>query len=246
MPLAASRVFKQFKYAMYFDGVDDYVLVPDERSLRPSAFTIFVFAWMSAPSQYQLQLFMKSGNAPGYTMTLEVNAPAYGSNVRYLISDVSSGAYYNKLYKGGVSQWFAPALVYDGSKAYSYYNGALVASDSLSYDNTKNTNPIKIGFPFGTNPPDLISLVLYYSRPLSDSEIQQNCNYPDNPVRNGLVLWLKADPAYVKDINNDGILEWIDLSGFNNHGKIYGPQLVQLIKGASRVVQAQRVLPCAR
>jgi len=85
-----------------------------------------------------------------------------------------------------------------------------------------------------------------YSRALSDSEIRQNYSCPENPVRDGLVLWLHAGPAYVKDIDNDGVLEWIDLSGYNNHGKIYGATLVQLIKSASRVVQAQRVLPVVR
>jgi hypothetical protein len=85
-----------------------------------------------------------------------------------------------------------------------------------------------------------------YSRALSYSEIQQNYNYPDNPTKNGLVLWLKAAPQYVKDIDGDGILEWLDLSGYGNHGKIYGAQLVKLIKDASRVIQAQRVLACAR
>jgi hypothetical protein len=91
-----------------------------------------------------------------------------------------------------------------------------------------------------------IAHVLLYSRDLSDSEVQWNYQYPDNPVRNGLVLWLQADPQYVKDVDGDGVLEWVDLSGFNNHGKIYGAQLVQLIKAPARVLTSARVLSPAR
>ena len=92
-----------------------------------------------------------------------------------------------------------------------------------------------------------ISMARAYSRPLSDSEIRWNYQYPDNPVRNGLVLWLQADPQYIKDIDGDGRLEWIDLSGYNNHGKIYGAQLVQFpIKTPSRVLKPVRVLGVAR
>jgi hypothetical protein len=91
-----------------------------------------------------------------------------------------------------------------------------------------------------------IAQVLLYSRPFSYSEILWNYQYPDNPVRNGLVLWLQADPNNIKDIDGDGILEWIDLSGFGNHGKIYGAQLVQLIKTPSRLLSSQRVLSVVR
>jgi len=84
--------------------------------------------------------------------------------------------------------------------------------------------------------------ILIYSRALSDSEVQWNYQYPDNPVRNGLVLWLQAHPDYVKDIDGDGRLEWLDLSGFNNHGKIYGAQLVQLVKTPARALTPARVL----
>jgi len=115
-------------------------------------------------------------------------------------------------------------------------------------------------FPAGTLAPDstygltiaynyplmYMSTMMIYSRALSDSEILWNYQYPDNPVKNGLVLWFKADPQCVKDIDNDGVPEWLDLSGFGNHGKVYGAQLVQLTKSRARVLQPSRVLPYAR
>jgi hypothetical protein len=76
--------------------------------------------------------------------------------------------------------------------------------------------------------------VLIYSRPLSDSEITWNYSNPDNPIRNGLVLWLQAHPDNIRDIDGDGVLEWLDLSGYGNHGKIYGATLVKLIRDPVR------------
>jgi hypothetical protein len=88
--------------------------------------------------------------------------------------------------------------------------------------------------------------LLIYTRDLSDKDIEWNFKNPDNPVRNGLYVWLTADPQYVKDIDNDGVLEWIDLSGFGNHGKIYGAQLVQLVKPSARILTPARALKPAR
>jgi hypothetical protein len=93
---------------------------------------------------------------------------------------------------------------------------------------------------------EVVGEVRIYNRTLSDAEIKTLYNYPDASITQGLVLWFKADPNYVKDIDNDGIPEWIDLSGYNNHGKIYGAMLVQIIKNPNRVSKPARVLPVAR
>jgi len=91
-----------------------------------------------------------------------------------------------------------------------------------------------------------ISQLLIYSRVLSADEILWNFSNPGDPVRNGLVLWLQADPQYVRDVDGDGLLEWLDLSGANNHGKVYGARLVELVKSPARTLAPARVLPPAR
>jgi hypothetical protein len=88
--------------------------------------------------------------------------------------------------------------------------------------------------------------LLIYTRALTDSEITWNYNNPDNPVRSGLVVWLQAHPDNIRDIDGDGVPEWLDLSGFSNHGKIYGARLVELIKTPARTLTATRTLPVAR
>jgi hypothetical protein len=246
MPLAASRVLRTFRYAMLFDGVDDSVFIADNSSLRHRTFTVFVYAYMTAWAGGQQGLFYKTGSAPGYWMFLEVNAPAHGYRVRHILYDASTGASYGYYMDYRALTWFSTALVYDGLNAYSYLNASIMNTGSLSIDMTKNTNPIRIGFPLGNPNPVLVFTQLYYSRALSRGEVLWNHAYPENPIRNGLVLWLQADPQYVKDIDGDGVLEWVDLSGFGNHGKIYGATLVRLTKTPTRVLTPVRVLKTLR
>jgi len=145
-------------------------------------------------------------------------------------------------------QWIhVTSVVIDNQALYGYLNASLKGSVSIGVTVKPTSSPMYVGrgaydeFFYG-----YISQALLYTRSLSDSEIQHNYQYPDNPVKNGLVLWLQADPQYIKDIDGDGILEWIDLSGFNNHGKIYGAQLVQLVKTPARVLTPARALSPVR
>jgi hypothetical protein len=246
MPLQASRVLKQFKYAMYFDGVDDYVL-----KSSPSGFTSYeytIMAWIRFTQLYSEavnprtwfvtntwwgpilselrdgnKLLLRIGTSSGKTDI--ISKYVFDKNWHHIALIVKSGAY------GGI-----------------YIDGNLDIYTTTSQTfNLSDFVMIKLGFLSSASIfRGFISQVLIYSRTLSNSEIQWNYNYPDNVVRNGLVLWLQAHLDYIKDIDGDGVLEWIDLSGFGNHGKIYGAQLVQLIKDASRVIQAQRVLAYAR
>jgi hypothetical protein len=85
-----------------------------------------------------------------------------------------------------------------------------------------------------------IAQVLIYSRALSGSEIQYNYQNPNNPITNGLVLWLQADPKYISGNT------WLDLSGYGNNGTIYNAQLIQLEKTPARVLNVNRVLGAVR
>jgi hypothetical protein len=144
--------------------------------------------------------------------------------------------------------WNQAVLTWNTTQACWYANGVLDACNSDPRTGKRvNYTGFYIGKSYtGNNFQGYISQILVYSRVLSGSEISWNYLYPDNPVKNGLVLWLQADPAYIKDIDNDGILEWIDLSGYGNHGKIYGAQLVQLVKTPARTLTPARILTPAR
>jgi hypothetical protein len=239
-------VLKQFRYAMYLDGVDDYVLVRDSPSLRiTQSFTIST--WFATLTSSFLPVnthpFLKYSPTSYYGLF-------HGWGVRPLQVAINNGttSYATPVVNlPDIAIHFVTGLYdYANAQLRLYIDAELKSSASVPAGFTipPNTADIKIPFDFGR--PQMYGNILVYSKALTDSEILWNYNYPENPVRNGLVLWLQADPQYVKDIDGDGRLEWIDLSGYGNHGKIYGAQLVQLIKTPARTLTSARVLSPAR
>jgi hypothetical protein len=247
MPLQASRVLKTFKYAMYFNGVNSEVKVPASmlRNVLVDRAT-FMF-WVNCfdastyrrvfqVDSYYFVLNLETLVGSSRLMRLALGNPTAGQIAIFSDKPVSLGAFFHvtawferptmKMYINGVQQ--SQTATYNGSL---YWGEATFIWIGVGY----------IYYWLG-----LISQALSYSRALSDYEIQWNYLYPDNPVRDGLVLWLQADPDYIKDIDGDGVLEWIDLSGFGNHGKIYGASLVQLVKPASRILPKARILNVLR
>jgi len=241
MPLTPKRVLRQFRYAMYFDGVDDYVLVPYNRVFdvgNSGQLTVAVFVeYVLAPVAWR-GIVTKNREDPDTSYW-------YG----IFISATTSYVYHFRFSTSAVNTIPASTTSFDyvelkmtTTYAEGYVN--LVKRASLYAIIKDATYPLYIGRAGGV--PQFFSgyirSVYIYSKWLTDDESAQNYNYPDNPIKNGLVLWLQADPQYIKDIDGDGVLEWIDLSGYNNHGKIYGAQLVQLIKTPNRVLKPARVL----
>jgi len=268
MPLTPKRVLRQFRYTMYFDGGSSTYVRFTDNLINNLAYQgkFSVLAWLNA---------VGSGVVIGYEDVLPPNPPSGLVPLIWVVypTEVRVGEYngYVRIlsygYSGNMFIHVANVINYDRStnimNIYMYVNGSNVGSHSSSgppWNNIDYTqwsgktiyNTIGNGHASGwglTNPAPFkgyISQVLIYSRVLSYSEILWNYQNPDNPVRSGLVLWLQADPNNVKDVDGDGILEWIDLSGYGNHGKIYGAQLVQLIKTPARLLPPNRVLASAR
>ena len=83
--------------------------------------------------------------------------------------------------------------------------------------------------------------VRIYSRALTAEEILWNFYYPDNPVRNGLVLWLHWDSI---DTNAG---KWYDRSGFGNHATLYNnPTREDVLLPPKRVLSPTRTLAPVR
>jgi hypothetical protein len=231
---------------MYFDGVDDYIVVSDSQSLRPPEITVCVWVnYYNIPTSYlriyAVKKFATGTGLNGYVVGLKT----YTTQPRGFLADSVARYLIESPEPISLNTWNLLTLTYSAGVGKLYVNSVLKAQASAALIHTSENLYIGAYQPSVAIPAH-IAQVLIYSRALSGSEIAWNYNYPDNPIRNGLVLWLQADPAYIKDIDNDGILEWIDLSGFGNHGKIYGAQLVQLIKTPARVLKPTRVLASAR
>jgi hypothetical protein len=256
MPLSSARVLKQFRYAVYFDGVDDYVVIP-----------LTVYGWPGITVQEWLYPYHPKANI-AWSKTGMIGDPwnrqpftyhFIGYDVAYTIHDVEFGT---RRPDGTIAVYRFSAFAYKNvwvniARRFSltdrvfagYINGVRVYTATVP--STEATvlewNPDTATYPWmyrrfvlganvwgGENMKMMQASILIYSRALSDDEIKWNYNNPDNPVRDGLVLWLRAHPDNIKDIDGDGLLEWLDLSGFNNHGKIYGATLVKLIRDPVR------------
>jgi hypothetical protein len=246
MPLTPTRVLRVFGYAMFFDGVDDYVLVPYSASIDFSGVRQLTYCgWINliTPTRGDLYITLFFGTDYWDIYWRATDDSPYfqwrGTDgvVRAFLKD---GLYLARR----VFHHICFSMDFTGSQSsLEVVDGVLQASSTI----TQMFSEANRSVPFPeTTFNGYIVQVLLYSRALSDSEIAWNYLYPDNPVRNGLVLWLQADPSYVKDVDGDGILEWVDLSGYGNHGKVYGATLVQLVKTPSRVLSPARVSSPAR
>ena len=238
--------------AMYFNGVNAYVVIP-----------LTVYGWSSITVQEWLYPFHPKANSAytKFSMIGDVPSVFWGTNNRYdytallfhFVTRRPDGAmgYYGFSIFAYRNMWVNTAYrfsIADRMLA-GYVNGGRVYSATvpsteytvLEWNPDTATRPwMYRRFVLGASVEGRESMkmmqfqLLIYSRVLSDSEIAWNYWNPDNPVRNGLVIWLQADPQYIMDIDGDGVLEWVDLSGSGNHGKIYGARLVELIRTPAR------------
>jgi hypothetical protein len=268
MPLPPRRVLRTFKYAMYFDGVKAYVVIP-----------LTVYGWSGITIQEWLYPYHPKANAYYSKFTMigdhvaDYPSVRWGTDNRYDYTyllfvfvtrkpDGTPRGYTFSIYAYRNS-WVNTAWRFRLSDRtlVVYVNGGKVYSATIPSDEKTvlEWNPDTATYPerykrlvLGANTQLIENMkmmqyqLLIYTRDLSDSEVQWNYLYPDNPVRNGLYVWLQAHPDYIKDIDGDGRLEWVDLSGNNNHGKIYGAQLVELVKTAKMVLTPARVLKAVR
>jgi len=243
MPLAPSRVQRIPPQALYFDGVDDYVQVPYIGVFNQQPFTVIgIMMQMVLKVDEPLLSTGDSQSVDRYLHLVIRNGNPYMG----FWSDDLQASYYV-----GTGVWVSLAFVWEGpaTKVRTIYvNGTLVASNTSNglltvTSGSLTGNGIWIGkySSYSTRiHSGYIAQVLVYSRALSQDEIRWNYNYPDNPVRNGLVLWLHWDSI---DVSAG---KWYDKSGYGNHGTIYGATLAQIVKPARRVLTPSRVLAPVR
>jgi len=248
MPLQAKRVLNQFRYAMYFNGTNAYVRIPDNTSLRiTNDITLIATVY---PFNANLWGAIITGRQITYFLAVSYNSFRF-----YLSHDYSTWFVLAGNTGGGMppipaqsSIWQMVAGSYTSSSGSykAFVNGNLATSGSVTPQTIAlNDKGVVIGGAYASSPATYwfqgyIFNVMIYSRYLSDSEIQYNYQNLDNPVTNGLVLWLQADPQYIQGNT------WIDLSGNGNNGTIYNAQLVQLEKTSARILDANRILKVIR
>ncbi|MEM2129704.1 MAG: LamG domain-containing protein [Candidatus Bathyarchaeia archaeon] len=176
--------------ALQFDGIDDYVLIPDSPSLRVQSFTLAAWIYMTVrpyqaghPQHPHVCIINKLNYyattvKTGYKLDFEyptasddtlVLAIGDGAAQRFLVQ-------YNSINDLTLNQWHFVVGTYDGFVAKLYIDGQLKASRQGSYtilhDNTplcisrEITQPVYDGFN------GIIDEVRIYNRALSDQEIK--------------------------------------------------------------------------
>jgi len=261
MPLSPKRILKQFKYGMYFNGVNNYVVIPltvygwsditiqewmypfyPKANADWSKFSTIGDVWTDRPSVFWVADNKYDYTVMGlnfYTRKPDGTPRSYGFSIyayrnswvntawRFSLSDRTLVGYVNgsKVITASVPSTEKTILEWNPDTAThpDYYKRFVLGANVLGAENMKMMQ----------------ENILIYSRALTDSEIRYNYQNPNNPITNGLVLWLQADPKYVKSNT------WIDLSGYGN-GTIYGAQLIQLEKTPARILNAKRVLGAVR
>lgn len=115
-----------------------------------------------------------------------------------------------------VGRYYVVAGSYDGSQGKLYVNGQLVGSKTEDMSFLGNLYELRVSWLAVDKYLDgKVLFVMLYSRALSDTEIQNLYNDPNNPPLDGLKLWYAPDSVDVNGV-------WRDKSGNGNDGTIYG------------------------
>jgi len=202
-----------------FDGVDDYVEVPDNDSLDITD-EITIEAWVKpkvVDSDYHWIVSKDNGNTNlAYLLGLSTNV--FRFITRNKNSDVDTGI--------GVMAdvWYHVVGVDDGVNIKIYQNGVLANSAPVSGEFVVNDIDVIVGARIATNPIQffngIIDEVRIYNRALTAEEIKQR--YLSTRTRyydDSLVLAMNFN-------NNSAIGEnstkAVDISKYGNNGTIYG------------------------
>jgi len=207
--------------AMYFNGVDNYVQAPDSPLLRLYQMTLECLAYFSAlPFGNYPGLISKTRDGYAYTTNYALEGVRNQKSIHLAIAD---GSRWAEIISGPLSAytWYHIAATYDLKYLRLYINGTPVTPVATTLIPVVGSYPLWIGHtPNYAYFNGYIAFVRLYNRALSQSEIIHNYRNPNNPVRDGLVLWLDA-----RSVSGS---TWYDLSGNGNNGTIYGATQVSL------------------
>ena len=161
--------------ALEFDGIDDYVTIPDSPSLDINGAGITFMAWIYSPEFHNFGWIMGKGQTGPWDDMVWWLLPRSNGAVRYAIKSGGSTIERIDIPVGlAIDTWQHVAVVYDGSHMRFYLNGAEADSFPKTGNLDVNDAPMLIGLD-GWNPWNhyrgKIDEVKIYNRALSDEDI---------------------------------------------------------------------------
>ncbi|MEM0010797.1 MAG: LamG domain-containing protein [Candidatus Bathyarchaeia archaeon] len=214
----------QIRRALSFDGVDDYVNVPSTPMLS-GLNNITVMAWVCPSKTSEGIIVSKHSAVTGREWMLYINPNNY--RFTFQVYDQQAGTFrevFGSLVQIGVPVFLAGT--YDGSVLRIYENAVLKSQATTNIVIRPLSTPIRVGsrandirFYGG-----IIDEVRIYNRALTADEIKWLYNNGRGRpgqvgIRDGCVLCL--------DFSRWRGSSWVkDISGYGNHGQIYGARRV--------------------
>jgi len=232
-----SAVFESGRYgsvdgAMSFNGVSDYVEVPDDSSLNPSDGSFTISFWIKVPDwdgSIQNVIIKSSGTGANYQFNLHSgwdgncifwfqDDRVYGNQYVYAGFDATDGDWHHIV--GLIDREAEEFRSYsDGD----YYNRRPFSNFDGYLNNITNSAPLNFG---NAEFEGLIEDVRIYNYALTDQEVQdmyesEKVNYSASSLQKGLVgYWSMDKDEYIEGTEN--LAPYTDYSD-RNYNQVYNP-----------------------
>ena len=190
----ATRTLGKIRKALYFDGVDDYVEIPNSDSLNSPKNSITISLWAN-PSEVE-EFVDRFLFVSGYGFYSRVMKWVNTRQVVFGLGDTDNN--YHFLTSTSfleVGKWWYIACLYDGSKMMIFVNGELNSVGSTDVFTIDLTHGQSAFLSLSSNSFfGLIDEVRIYNRALSAKEIYEHYIYGIQSIRRGPI------PKFRKDI----------------------------------------------
>jgi len=198
--------------SLEFDGVDDYVEV-----LHSDTFNMgdnwTVEAWIKV-SNYDDHRIIVSKNPTGLGFNDYIQLMVIKSS-GCLLGRIGDGSSYAEVWGSQIpiGVWKHVVLRRTPTRLELYIDGKFDAGIDTTISTMQNTAQLMIGRWCGHFFKGSIAYIRIYNRALNEKEIRYNSFNYNNPIKEGLVLWLH---------NRIHGGTWYDESGYGNDGTIFG------------------------